>query len=644
MTPAQRSVLAKGPNFAVTPRQPPNLEYITAIEAACTKLSQQDAEELRADVNRVLRSSHPPKPNLTKAQNIALRELKRDRDRIVLTADKGVAMVVMDKQDYINKANQLLNQNTYKVISKDPTTTIKNKLINILRVIKTKTGLGSYSYKAMYPTGCVPPKFYGLPKIHKPDTPLRPIVSSCGSVTYGVAKELAKILKPLVGKSPHHINSTQDFVEQAKHFKLEAGECLSSYDVSALFTSVPIDPALKVIKDLLVKDNTLKERTVMDVEDIILLLEFCLKHTYFSFQGQFYEQVEGAAMGSPVSPIVANLYMEYLEQKALSTAPNPPKFWGRYVDDTFVIHKEANKQSFLQHINSVDPAIRFTVEDNKEDGSIPFLDTIVKPEADGSLSITVYRKPTHTDQYLQWDSHHHLSAKFSVIQTLSHRASTVCSNPELLQKEKHHLRKALTKCNYPKWALDKVEKRLNRSTRQVNDGGNNSAQPANHGVPSKGHIVIPYTQGLCESIKKICGRYGIQTHFKGGKTIKNLLVSPKDKDPMLNQSGAIYRYQCSNLGCDDEYIGETSRTFGERYKEHLKAPSAIHHHSTITGHTTNHNNFQIIGREGHNLARNIKESIYIRVNNPSLNNNIGKFNLSHIWDRVLLNTKGLTLK
>ena len=104
-------------------------------------------------------------------------------------------------------------------------------------------------------------------------------------------------------------------------------------------------------------------------------------------------------MGSPVSPIVANLYMEYLEQKALSTAPTPPKFWHRYVDDTFLIHKEANKQGFLQHINSVDPAIRFTVEDNKEDGSIPFLDTIVKPEVDGSLSITVYRKPTHTDQY-----------------------------------------------------------------------------------------------------------------------------------------------------------------------------------------------------------------------------------------------------
>ena len=110
----------------------------------------------------------------------------------------------------------------------------------------------------MYTTGCVPPKFYGLPKIHKPDTPLRPIVSSCGSVTYGVAKELVKILKPLVGGSPHHINSTQDFVEQVKHITLAPGECLSSYDVSALFTSVPVDPALNIIKDLLENDHTLK--------------------------------------------------------------------------------------------------------------------------------------------------------------------------------------------------------------------------------------------------------------------------------------------------------------------------------------------------------------------------------------------------
>ena len=243
---------------------------------------------------------------------------------------------------------------------------------------------------------------------------------------------------------------------------------------------------------------------------------------------------------SPVNPIVANLYMEYLKQNALSTAP-PPRFWYRFGDDTFVIHKEVNKQDFLQHITSVDPAIRFTMEDNKEDGSIPFLDTIVKPEADGSLSITVYRKPMHTDQYLQWDSHHHLLAKFSVINTLSHRAETVCSRPELLQQEMDHLKKALTKCKYPKWALDKVEKRFNKSTSETIDGVNNQgatgAQAVTNEVKTKGHIVIPYTQGICESIKKIWGRYGIQTHFKGGSTIKNLLVSPKDKDSVVNHSG-----------------------------------------------------------------------------------------------------------
>ena len=130
-----------------------------------------------------------------------------------------------------------------------------------------------------------PPKFYGLPKIHKLDTPLRPIVSSCGSVTYGVARELSKILKPLLGKSPHHINRTQDFVEQVKHIILAPGECLSSSDVSALFTSVPIDPALNIIKDLLEKDHTLKDRTVIGVDDIILLLEYLLKKHLFLLPG-----------------------------------------------------------------------------------------------------------------------------------------------------------------------------------------------------------------------------------------------------------------------------------------------------------------------------------------------------------------------
>ena len=142
--------------------------------------------------------------------------------------------------------------------------------------------------------------------------------------------------------------------------------------------------------------------------------------------------------------------------------------------------------------------------------------------------------------------------------------------------------------------------------------------------------------------QNIWKRYGIQMHFKGNSTIKNKLVKPKNKDP-LEKSGAIYWYQCGELGCDDEYIGETSRTFGERYKEHLKEPSPTFGHCNISEHSTNSDNFTTIKKEDHSLARIIKESIYIRVNNPTLNRNVGKYNLHHIWDRVLFSTPELKI-
>ena len=110
---------------------------------------------------------------------------------------------------------------------------------------------------------------------------------------------------------------------------------------------------------------------------------------------------------------------------------------------------------------------------------------------------------------------------------------------------------------------------------------------------------------------------------------------------MENKSGAIYWFQCWDLVCGEEYIGEYSRTFAEKFKEHLKEPSPIYNHSNNTGHTSTKDNFQIIGREDHSIARTIKESIYIRVNNPTRYRNIGKFNLHHIWDRVFLIPLGL---
>ena len=222
-----------------------------------------------------------------------------------------------------------------------------------------------------------------------------------------------------------------------------------SYDVKVLFTSVPTTQATNIIKKLLEQDQELQQRTLLSIENIISLLEFCLNSTYFSFQGKYFKQLEGAAMGSPISPIVASLCMESFEVEAIRSAPHPPYLWKRFVDDTFMIIESSQKNEFLEHINSIDKHIQFTAEDQRSDGAMPFLDILTTPGKDGSLSTFVFRKPTHTDLYLQWDSHHTLTSKYSVIGTLQYRAQIICSNPQLLPKEEQHLKSALKKCNYP---------------------------------------------------------------------------------------------------------------------------------------------------------------------------------------------------
>ena len=143
--------------------------------------------------------------------------------------------------------------------------------------------MGEGMYRTMYPTGCTVPKFYGLPKIHKTSTSLRSFVSSRGSVTYGVAKVLAKVLKPLVDKLPNHIQSTMDFVNRVREVTLLPRECLNSYNVSALFTSVPINLALNIIKDVLEHADKLWDRSVFSVQNIIELLgSVCTIHTSLS--------------------------------------------------------------------------------------------------------------------------------------------------------------------------------------------------------------------------------------------------------------------------------------------------------------------------------------------------------------------------
>ena len=174
-----------------------------------------------------------------------------------MTADKGVSMVFSDREDYIKKVEELLNQSTYKAIPSDPTRKYKNKPIALLKTIKAEGGINDTTYRRLYPTGAVSHKFYGLPKVHKEQMPLRPIISSRGSVTYETAKELARILKPLVGRSLHHVQNIRDFINNLEGIQLEPDEYIMLYDVNSLFTSIPIQPAVNNIKKYLEEDKEL---------------------------------------------------------------------------------------------------------------------------------------------------------------------------------------------------------------------------------------------------------------------------------------------------------------------------------------------------------------------------------------------------
>ena len=152
-----------------------------------------------------------------------------------------------------------------------------------------------------------------------------------------------------------------------------------SFDVVSLFTRVPVDDALLVIARLLQEDTTLTGRTSIPPNDLCALIQLCLEATYFHFRGTFYQQVQGAAMGSPLSPIVANLFMEDFERRALLTSPCMPRLWIRYVDDVFAVwpQKDRTLKDFHLHLNKQHPSIQFTMEE-EDDNKIAFLDVLVR--------------------------------------------------------------------------------------------------------------------------------------------------------------------------------------------------------------------------------------------------------------------------
>ena len=283
------------------------------------------------------------------------------------------------------------------------------------------------------------------------------------------------------------------------------------------------------------------------------------------------------------APLLPTCTWKSLKSKPL-TLPPSPHLWLRFVDDTFVIQKAEHIQQCLHHINTQDPNIQFTVEEPDQHGSLPFLNPKVTPGSNNTLSTTGYRKPTPTDQYLHWNSNHFITAKHSVYNTLVHRARVVSIDQHSLHQKLEHISMALQNCHFPKWGLRKLQQNFqcrqhnhnetNSADKQksntTNSNGTNINNNNNNNNNNKNiYIVVPYMQELGEKFKRTCNKNGIQVHFKGSNTIKDLHMAPKDKDSKLQKSGAIYQYKCPTINCPVEYMGETIRVIWDRFKEHL---------------------------------------------------------------------------
>ena len=305
-------------------------------------------------------------------------------------------------------------------------------------------------------------------------------------------------------------------------------------------------------------------------------------------------------MGSPVSPVVANIYMEMFEDQALSSAQNRPRMWKRYVDDTFCIMEKRHVKAFLVHLNSLRPSIQFTME-MEENNSLPFLDTLVKRGDGGMIDFGVYRKPTHTDRYLQYSSHHPCHVKRGMVSSLFHRARAITQGQNR-EREEEHLTQVLQENGYPYEVVRTASRPRQQRTQEE--------QPRHT-------LYIPYVSGLGEDLRRVCRKYNIRTVFRTSSTLRQELSRTKDRDPPLKTSGVVYEIPCS---CGLKYIGETKRALETRLKEHQAATrrgetekSAIAEHAWSQHHQPLWEETRVLDRASHNTTLLIKEAIHISL-------------------------------
>ncbi|XP_071576008.1 uncharacterized protein [Temnothorax nylanderi] len=286
--------------------------------------------------------------------------LRDNQDVFVTRADKDQVTVIMDRDEYLEKMTELLNdESTYKKLKKDPIKQISSKLNELVRSWRDGGIIENVVYRRLNCTNGNLPRCYGLPKIHKNGFPLRIIVSALGSPLYNVASFLHEHLQSSIRTPESHIKDSWSFVKEINNIEIKADEVLVSLDVTALFTNIPKELILKAIEK---RWQDISKITKLSLPQFLHAIELVLRSTSFSFNGNTYEQIFGSPMGSPLSPVLADIVMEDLETHCLASLDFCLSFFRRYVDDVIAIIPKDKIGDVLTVFNNYHPRLKFTHE------------------------------------------------------------------------------------------------------------------------------------------------------------------------------------------------------------------------------------------------------------------------------------------
>lgn len=573
-------------------------------------------------------------------QRKIIENLYKNPDLVILRQDKGRGVVILNRLNYISKGEAFLNGPEFEKLDSDPTKAFQRQVQDTLLSMKKK--FNKKLYKKLYPSSSRPGLYFGLAKVHKlkdssrnvDELPLRPVISNIGTATYELSKYLADLLKPLT-KSQYSVESTKDFVERIRNKNIQQDYDLISFDVVSLFTSVPLDYTIGLILDKIYIEKRID--TKLKREEMKKLLETCTKEMHFSFNGVIYRQVNGVAMGSPLGPVIANVFMVELEKTLVPQLEDSVSLWYRYVDDTFTFIKKGCVELVLEKLNSFHPSIKFTFEKEK-DASIAFLDVKVIRKSDGSFDTDVHRKPTDTNIYVNWNAFAPKVWKTGTLKGLIRRAYVICSTEEFRSKEITFLKKIFSEKNgFPSRiihdCIHSVERKMEEENNPpeipevpeapLNDDDRSIEKEIKPLIclPYKGKVGDKLVSQFRNALSKALPSYIKPQFAYQGKKLGSYFKL-KDPVPIEHQSNCIYSFKPEGT---TKYVGETKVRFGTRRYEHCNTDkkSSIYKYKQQNRIEIDQEDFQIIDRGYTNtVKRKLAEALYIKELNPVLNEQV----------------------